>query len=397
MAEEKIVIDKENDEFKALTAAVTEESLPKLTEKIKEELKNAEPVRNGMFGDKKSSDRDLEEKQQGAAEYVKLIGLGHKGDTRTKALSAGVSTDGAELVPTYVSDKFITVAQQYGLARKYGNKWPMPGIDVNVPTLGSVSAYRLGSDTSPITAVQPTTGAVALRAKTVAAVVPVSKVLLQNATIQLVDALMFLAGKAVAKLEDTWAFLGLGSGEGIFQNTNVPVFTLSSGNTAYSNLSAENLLDVENQLDENFVAEDSNSLRWLMSRSVLNVLRRQRSIINGSPNQPQGFLLPGYGVDTPPMLWQHPFDTSAVMPKTSDGSQVSQKFLALIDYENLIFGDQMAYQMETSDQATITDTDGSTLINLWQQNMVAIKIWGLIDIQLSNASKAFGVAKTAAS
>jgi len=53
--------------------------------------------------------------------------------------------------------------------------------------------------------------------------------------------------------------------------------------------------------------------------------------------------------------------------------------------------------MEISDQATITDTDGSTLINLFQQNMVALKIWGLVDIQLSNPSKAFANLATSAS
>ncbi len=385
--EKKEINEDEQKEFNSVVEAVTEKTLPLLVEKMKAEM----PLRKGIFGDGESSEKkELKEKQAQAAEYMKALVRG----ADTKALSAGSATNGAELVPTYVSDQFITVAQQYGLVRKYATHWPMQGIDENIPTLGSVAAYRLSSDTSPVTAVQPTTGAVQLRAKTVAAIVPVSKVLLQNSTIALVDALAYLCGKAIAKLEDQWGILGLCSGEGVFQTSGVPVSTMSSGNTTYAKATATNLLDVENLLDENFVAQDSNKLRWLMSRSVLNVFRRERSVV-GTDNQ--GFLLPGYGVDTPPMLWSHPYDTSAIMPLTSDGSQTSKSFVALIDYENMIFGDAMNYSMEISDQATITDTDGSTLINLWQQNMVALKFWGLIDIQLSNPTKAFGLLKTAAS
>ena len=388
MTDEELAKQSEEDKkaMETIVSAVTEKSVPQILEMIK----NEKPLRKEIFGDGSTSDRaELNEKKAAAAEYLSKLVLGQA----TKALSAGASASGAELVPTYVSDQLVTVAQNYGLIRKYGTKWPMQGINENIPTITTTTAYRLAGDTAAINASQPTTGAIQLRAKTVGVIVPVSKVLLQNSTANLVDAITFLCGKAIAKLEDQWGFLGLGSGEGIFQNTNVPVFTLASGNTQYSNLTAENLLDVENLLDENFLSEN---LRWIMSKSVLNVLRRQRSIINGTPNQPQGFLLPGYGVNTPPSLWDYPYDTSAVMPKVADSSQAGKKFMALVDYENIIHGDAMQYTMEISDQATITDSDGVTIINLFQQNMVALKVWGLVDIQLSNPTKAFGVCATAA-
>lgn len=382
------------EEDKKAMETIVEALTPKAVDAVIEKMKAEQPLRKNIFGDGSPSEKaELEERKKDAAEYLKRLVT----NNNSKALSAGTSTSGSELVPTYVSDQIVMQALNYGLIRKYAYKWPMQGINENIPTMTTLTAYRLAGDTAAITSSQPTTGTVNLRAKTVGVIVPVSKVLLQNSTANLVDAITYLAGKAIAKLEDTWGFLGLNTGEGIFQNASVPVFTLGSGNTTYSSVSAENLLDVENLLDENFVSSDSNTLRWIMSRSVLNVLRRQRSIINGTPNQPQGFLLPGYGVDTPPSLWDHPYDTSAVMPKVSDGSQNGKKFLSLVDYENIIHGDAMEYTMEISDQATITDTDGSTLINLFQQNMVALKIWGLVDIQLSNPSKAFANLATSAS
>ncbi len=110
----------------------------------------------------------------------------------------------------------------------------------------------------------------------------------------------------------------------------------------------------------------------------------------------QGFLFEGFGGQLPATMWDIPYSTSAVMPKNADSSQAGKKFLALANFENLIHGDSKQYTMEISNQATITDTDGSTLINLFEQNMVALKIYGEIDIQLSNPDKAFAVIKTSA-
>ncbi len=382
--EEKAKKEAEEKELQTVVEAVTEKSVPAILEK----LKNDKPLRKDIFGgEDNNTNKDIADKKSAATEYVKRLALGQE----TKALSSGTSTSGSELVPTYVSDQFITVAQKYGLVRQHATHWPMQGINENIPTLSAMSAYRLAGDTAAVTASQPTTGALQLRAKTVGVIIPVSKVLLQNATIQLVDAITFLAGKAIAKLEDQWGFLGLGAGEGIFQTTGVPAYTLAATNTTYNKAAAEDLLSTIDEVDENFVGDN---MRWIMSLSVLNNFRRLRSVVG---TDKQGFLFEAFGGNMPSTMWDIPYDTSAVMPKNSDASQAGKAFLALVDYDNLIFGDSMQYTMEISDQATVTDTDGSTLINLFQQNMVALKIWGLIDIEVANPTLAHAVLKTAAS
>src|SRR5919202_382884 len=157
-----------------------------------------------------------------------------------KDLSAGSASNVAELVPTYVSDQVILQAQNYGLVRKHAMDWPMAGIDVNVPTFSSIVASRSSSDIAALPSTSPTTGTVQLRAKTLSVVVPISRVLLEEATPQVVDVVNMLAAKAIAKLEDEWALLGKASGEGVFQNTNVPVKTLATGSTTYDKVTAEN-------------------------------------------------------------------------------------------------------------------------------------------------------------
>ncbi len=375
-----------NDEQKELQT-VGEAVTPKTVDAVLAKLKADKPLRKDIFGNGDDASKGEVEKKEVAAEFFKRLALG--GDT--KALSSGVSTSGSELVPTYVSDQFITVAQKYGLVRKYATKWPMQGINENIPTLGSMSAYRLAGDTAAVTASQPTTGALQLRAKTVGVIIPISKVLLQNSTVQLVDAITMLAGKAIAKLEDQWGLLGLANGEGIFQTAGVNGHTLASGSTTYDKVTAEDLLSTLDQVDENFVGDN---MRWAMSLSVLNNFRKLRSVVG---TDKQGFLFESFGGNMPSTMWDIPFDTSAVMPKNSDLSQAGKKFAALVDYDNLIHGDAMQYTVEMSDQATVTDVDGSTSINLFQQNMVALKVWGLIDIEVANPTKAHAWLATAAS
>jgi HK97 family phage major capsid protein len=359
-----------------------------LTPMVLEKIKNDKPLRKDIFGGSDTGEKaEILERKTAAAEYLKKLALGQN----TKDLSAGVSGSGSELVPTYVSDQIISVAQNYGLIRKYARKWPMQGINVNIPTMTTLTAYRLATDVAAITASQPTTGALELRAKTVGVIIPISKVLLQNSTADLIDAITQLAGKAIAKLEDQWGLLGLGVGEGVFQTTGVPVHTLGSGDTDYADVIAEDLLSALDLLDENFYGEN---LRWAMSLSILNVFRKLRSVVGSDK---QGFLFEGFGGSIPATMWDIPYDISAVMPKNADVSQAGKKFIGLVNYDNLIHGDAMEYTMEMSDQATVTDTDGTTLINLFQQNMVALKVYGLIDIALSNPTKAHSVIATAAS
>ena len=379
-------MDEDKKTMETIVEAVTERSV----DEVMKRLEDKQPIRKDIFENGSGDEhKELAEKKQKAADFLKAM---EKGDRSTvKALSAGVSGSGLDLVPTYVSDQVIEQTQKYGLVRKYAQHWPMDGINENVPTFTTATAYRAGSDVSPLASSNPVTGAVQLRAKTLAVVIPISRVLLQNAKPKLIEVLTRIAGRAIAKYEDEWALLGKAAGEGVFQNASVPVTTMASGNTTYKSAVAEDLLTVMDSLDENFI-EDTT--RWVMSLSVLNNFRRLRSVVGSDK---QGFLLENLGGSLPPTLWDIPFDRTAVMPKNSDGTQNGQKFLALVDWNNIIHGDAMEYTMEMSDQATITDTDGSTQINLWQQNMVALKIWGMIDIQLANAGKAFGVLKTAAS
>jgi HK97 family phage major capsid protein len=177
------------------------------------------------------------------------------------------------------------------------------------PTATSVSAYRV-SEGSKITSSQPTTSAISLTSKTLGVIVPFSRRLLRNATPNVVDMILMLAGEAFATLRDEWAIKGLASGEGVFRHASVPELVLGTGDTTYAKIEAADLLDALNKIDAN--VPDAN-LRWVLHRSVFNVLRAQRIQMGAATGAsgaevlyPQEFLFAGYGADLPATMWNIP-------------------------------------------------------------------------------------------
>lgn len=367
-----------NDEkLKELLADVQKGVSEEVYEKLMKEL----PNRKDIFGAVKGDDNVTEQKEK-VAEYIKAKFLGDH--ARAKALSEGTSTEGAELVPEYFASEVVRVAEKAGHVRRDARNYPMLSDTLNVPTAGSVTAYRV-AEKSAITSSMPTTGDVNLVAQQLAVLVPMSNQLLADANVDVVDLITTLAGEALAKKEDEWGIEGLGAGEGIFQTAAVNVVTMGSGHDAFTDITADYLLDVLNEIDEN--ALDGG--KWYMSFSVFNLLRKVKDE-NGQYIVQQ----PGNGM--PATIWNFPVEFVATMPKSSD-SAAATKFLAFGNLKYMLFGDRQQLTIDISRDASVVDTDGSTTLNLFQRNMSAIRVIERIDIELAEADKAFAVLKTAAS
>jgi len=361
---------------------VLEELKGGITKDVFEKLMTELPNRKDIFGGQSAEAKGQESRQQ-SAEYLKAL---YEGDTaKVKAMSVGTNADGGFLAPDYFASEVIRVAGNYGLIRRFARPWQMSGKTEKVPTAGSVTTYRV-NEKAKATSSQPTIGQVTLTAKKLVAMIPVSNELLEDANINLVDLLTILAGESLSKKEDDWGLNGLAATEGILQNTSVPVVTLGSGDVTYEAANFNDLIDVMNQMDENAIA----NARWVSSFSVFNGFRKLQS----TTNEP---ILQNPGGGQPATLWNFPVVFSPVMPKTTDGSQAGKKFLTLANFDYMMFGDRKQVTVEISKEATITDTDGSTAINLFEQDMSAVRVIERVDIQLAMPDKAFAVLKTAAS
>jgi len=351
-----------------------------VTAEVYEKLLKEFPNRKDIFGkaDEATQTREMKEK---TAEYIKAKYFGDR--AQSKALSGGEATAGAELVPEYFASEVIRIAGKYGHVRRDARLYPMASDTLNVPTAGTVTAYRV-AEKAAITASQPTTGSVQLVAQELAVLIPVSNQLLADANVGVVDLLTTLSGEALASKEDEWGIEGLSSGEGIFQDSNVNVVTMDSGDDAFTDVNADYLLDLLNQIDEN--ALDGG--KWYMTFSVFNLLRKVKDTTGQYIVQQ-----PANGM--PATIWNFPVALVSTMPKSTDDAAAT-KFLAFGNLKYMLFGDRQQMSIDISNQATVVDSDNTTL-NLFQRNMSAVRVIERIDIELAEADKAFAVLKTAAS
>lgn len=350
-----------------------------VTREVLDELLKRLPERKDLGGE----NTDAQRKAVDTVEYFKAL---YNGDfAKAKSLSAGTSTEGAELAPEYFASEIMRLAPSYGLVRRLARKWPMSGKTVKVPTVGSVSAYRVG-EKGVITSSQPTTGNVTLTAQKLVAMIPVSNELLDDANVDIINVLAMLASEALAGKEDEWGLKGLGAGEGIFQDTLVPVLTMDSGKTSFADANGDTYLDLLSKVNVNA----TKNAKFVMNFSVFNALRKQK----GTTNDHYVFQAPGASM--PATLWNIPVEFSEVMPAMSDDASAT-KFAAIANFDYMIFGDRKQYSIEISRDATIKDTDGQTDIRLFEQDMSAIRIIERVDIELAEQAKAFASLKTSAS
>lgn len=370
------------EQMTASTEAITKE----VFERLKEEL----PKRKGIFG---GDDHPADEKQavkeqkERTADFIKAW---HAQDmSQVKALSEGTASDGGYLVPEIFSNEIIRIAPNYGVVRNQARRYAVSGegYKTKLPTVGNVSVSRVG-EKAKIPSSQPTTGQTGIQIKKVAGLVPMSNELLKDANVDTVNILSMLFGEAFAKYEDEWGFKGFGAGEGIFQNSNVPVVTLGSGDTTYGTTNEDDLLDMLDQIDEGALP----GAKWYMSFSVFNGFRRLEDSTG------RKIIQEAVG-DRPTSIWDVPVQFVRVLPRRTDAAntQDDNKFMALANLDYMLFADKNEYELKISQEATITDVDGSTPINLFEQDMSAVRVIERVDIALAEAAKAFVVLKTAAS
>jgi len=367
-----------NEETKALLEQVE----TGVVEKLKAD---PELLRKNVFGGDISVDQKVLEAKQKTAEFIKAV---YHGETaKVKALSEGTPADGGYFVPEYFSNEIIRLAPIYGVARRNARVLTVQGLTTHFPTADAVSAYRVGEKVA-ITSSKPTVGQVTLTVKKVAALIPMSNELLEDANINTIDLIIRLVAEAFAKYEDEWAFLGKTAGEGIFQDTAVSVLDLASGKDTYAEVDFDDLLSAMSKLDESALA----GAKWYMSFSVFNALRKLKYSAGTA-----SYILQEPSAGQPATIWNLPVEFVRVMPKTSDQSQGAKKFIALANLEHMIIGDRMGMEIKISDQASVTDDDGSTGLNLFEQDMSALRAISRKDIQLTNQASAFVAIKTATS
>lgn len=268
-------------------------------------------------------------------------------------------------IPVELRNEVLRIAElQYGLARKEMLYLPFsgPGNSRVIPTLGTSVTVKWTGEAEKKQGTQPKFEIVTQILKKLAAIVPMTEEILEDSAIDIVALLGQLFAEAVSKEEDLQFFAGTGAPwTGILNNGSVNKVTQASGDA--TQLTADDLLDMIDATPTGAL----NGSKFYFHRSILSVIRKLKD-----KNGQYIYQAPANGL--PGTIWNYAYETSDAFPALADIGTGDQYILFGNLKQGAIFGDKQQLRVKMLDQATVTDGDGSTVINLAEQDMVALRI-----------------------
>jgi len=360
------------EEFDALLEKKLATALLPLTEKVENKIQQIVPV----------GDLALQKRQAVAEKVVKMVkALKDADSVELKALTEGTAADGGYLVPEEFMAEVQRIIPTYGIARRLCRIIGMGSLTKKIPALtAGVTAYWIGEKIAKTTS-KWTLTQVTLTAKKLAALIPMTDELLDDSAIGVMELLADLIGEAFAKKEDEALFVGSGSITGIMPSAGV-VVTRASG-TAFSTITADNLLDMTNSIPSGALA----GAKFYLNPTVLAYIQKLKTVstldyIYQSPSQ-----------GLPPTIWGRPYEVTDAMPASSD-SAADTAFVLFGNLKRTLFGNRKEMTLDVSKEATVVD--GETTYNMFQQDMQALRGVERLDIAVPLPG-AFAVLKTAVS
>lgn len=356
---------------KALVSKSVAEALAEQADKMSEQLvskfmKGVETQRAKAI---ETGKKAVDEKRNVTKEFFSALMSGDMASAKALTNStSGSSPDDAKaglLIPSELLAEVLRVMNtQYGLARRDMRYLPFsgPGNSRTIPALGTSVSVKWTNEGAKKKSTQPKFGVVTQTLKKLTAIVPMTEEILEDSAINLTQLVSELIGEAIAMEEDLAFFAGTGSPwTGILNNSDVNQVPQASIGGA-SGLTADDLLDMQDATPTGA----QNGAKYYLHRTVLSVIRKLKDD-NGRYiyQEPAGNL--------PATIWNKPVEVSDAFPALADIEEGD----AYVLYGNLkqgaVFGDKQQIRTKLLSEATITDTDDSTPINLAEQDMVALR------------------------
>ncbi|RXF69230.1 phage major capsid protein [Hansschlegelia zhihuaiae] len=208
------------------------------------------------------SDADLERK----AFNVYL----HTGDaTELKALTVGAPSTGGILAPASFNPRIIEKITEFSPIRGVATSFTMGGPLVQFPRLVNSVTPASVTETGTRAESEPSFELIDGKPFEMAVIVPVSRVMYEDATVDLASWLENHVATQFGKLEASWFVNGNGTtqAEGVLTSSEVGTLT-----TAATAIGTDDLIDVFYSIPSAYAARG----HWLMNRKTMSVVRKLR-------------------------------------------------------------------------------------------------------------------------
>jgi len=297
-----------------------------------------------------------DEQKKAFAKQVQSVFRGDReGALKVKANEALIGEQdnrGGYLVEAEVASAILRIAASVGTIMKQCQQWPMKTDELGIPnyTGSFLTGSYVGVDL-PSTVTGLTFGQAVLIARKWQLAFTVGNDLLADASVQLADWLLAMAGEALANMVDQQGFIGgtvttaPGPFVGILNTPNVQTYTLATGGTTYTKFGV--ISDASNMIG---MLEESilDGAAFYMHRTVWAALRVQTGS-DGLPLLLFGGLASPATLDIDPTggpikpagsILGFPVYTNRWLPSTSTASQTSTPFLIFGNMKACAFGDK---------------------------------------------------------
>lgn len=332
---------------KAISGEVSEakKEILEMVEKTAEEIVEAKLKAQGQSEEVEEKDVDElskkffkalranDEKQivEVQKEFVELEG---KSKMLTKAptsdLNVGTDSAGGYYVPSPILARINLKAEKYGLARRLATVLNMGSMTLDIPRVSTEAELALVNEGANYGSLNYEFANTTLTAKKYGGILTVSDELMQDSAIDMVDYFSTIFGRAQAKSEDSVFF------SAILADTNATTLSLGTGDTSFTSVNFDDLLDMTSQVEE--AAHEGAA--YIMHQSILNHLRKIK--VNTSSDNRYVFGAPGD--DGRETIFGFPFYTNGKMPGLA-ASAANTAFMIFGNLENYALGDRQQASM----------------------------------------------------
>lgn len=292
--------------------------------------------------------------------------------------SDGSGADAGYTIPDTLANEVVRLESVgYGVARQlFAYNRLTVGNTKKITALGSTLSVYWTDEGEKKGASQPTFDLVTLALKKLAVIVPMTEEVLEDSGVDLTGLVAQLIREAIDKEVDLQFFMGDGTvWTGIFKDTSITADEMDAGDTG-ADLTAEQIIALA----------DNTPLgvngRYLMHRTVLSKVRTLKDgeghyIYNPLSGEGPFGTINGY----PVVL----VEAGPTYASTNVGT--NKPVMMFGDFSRgVAYGEKADIRLKMLDQATITDTDGETTINLAEQDMVALRAVQRVGMKVTLAS-----------
>lgn len=307
------------------------------------------------------------------------------GDTAAlKAMNTGTSSAGGYTIPRDLSLDIIRNASlEYGAARRLFSNYVFngPGNTVDILKEGDgITAYWTNEGAAKSSS-QPSFAIVTLALKKLATIVPFTDEMLEDTGFDLIGYVKRLAGQGFAKEEDAAFLMGTGTPyTGLMNDANVNIVRITGTDPkAFSVDKLQALIDATPSVF-------ARNGRFAMNRLARSVVRLMKDDNNN-------FIFSPATAGNPATVLGYEVEEVDILPDlTTTGND--KPILAFGDFKTAgTVATKGALAVKQLTEATITDVDGETALNLAEQDMTALRFVERVGFLLKQP-KAVSVLKT---